>query len=192
MTTLDTRGNVCPMPLIMLKKALLEPENQHGLIVLTDNEISYTNLKSYLSNNQFIFETEVLDNYWSIKIVESKQPSKTIIKPNETVVVVNKNKMGHGNDDLGEILIKGFFNALNNLENKPNKIIFYNSGVLLCKDSYIENKVLKELSEKGIDLVLCGACVDFYQIKDNLNIGRISNMLEICEILMKCEKIFYV
>ena len=193
MQIVDSRGQVCPMPLIMLKKGLQNNKNGDALSILVDNEISVRNILSYLKSNGYASECIVKEEYWVIEISkEMPNISNEIIQTKDQVLVVNRNIMGHGNDELGGILIKGFFTALCEVENKPNKIIFYNSGVLLCRFSYSDVASLQKLANQGVDLILCGACVDFFQIKDEICVGRISNMLAICEILTGCEKIIYV
>ena len=206
MNTIDARGQLCPMPLVMLIKALKETENSIGLSILTDNEISRNNLLSFLKDNGYQTECVQMQNYWSISIVETnqlnasftvtnslKKPLQSIKKIRKNhILVINRDKMGQGSDELGEILIKGFFNALNEMEELPEKIIFYNSGVLLCRKSYPEIESLQKLYQKNIDIILCGACIDYFKIADEIAVGRISNMLAICEILMNSEKVVYL
>ena len=206
MNTIDTRGHLCPMPLIMLIKALKERKEHIGLCVLTDNDISKNNILSFLRDNGYKTECVQESNHWSISIleenlngdffketVETPDPLKTSkkLKPNHTLII-NRDKMGQGNDELGEILLKGYFNALSEIDEGPEKIIFYNSGVLLCRKSYSEIENLQKLSKQGIDLILCGACVDYFKIKEEIAVGRISNMLAICELLEKSEKVVYL
>ncbi|MCL2062908.1 MAG: sulfurtransferase-like selenium metabolism protein YedF [Candidatus Cloacimonetes bacterium] len=216
MDTIDTRGHICPMPLVMLIKALKEKKEHKGIFILTDNEISKNNLLSFLKDNNYSIECVSKEGYWSINIIEENHQrdflneskelapkpenqlpnmptlrNEKMIKKNH-LLIINKDKMGQGNDELGEILIKGYFNALSEINEGPEKIIFYNSGVLLCRNKYSELHILQKLSNQGIDLILCGACVDYFKIKDDVGVGRISNMLTICEILEKSEKIVYI
>ncbi len=48
MKNLDTKGLLCPKPLIMLKEALLELNDGEKIKVETDNETSLKNLVTYL------------------------------------------------------------------------------------------------------------------------------------------------
>ncbi|MBN2616853.1 MAG: sulfurtransferase-like selenium metabolism protein YedF [Spirochaetales bacterium] len=108
---------------------------------------------------------------------------------NRSVISINSNKMGHGSDDLGSILMQSFVNTLGKLDPLPSSIIFYNSGVLLCsKDSLVIDS-LKKYEEMDISILLCGTCVEFYNIKDNLGAGKISNMYSIQETLNKAPRI---
>jgi len=193
------------MPLILLKKALKEAKVSYPFQILTDNEISKTNLIDYLEDNGFHLNCVTMSDHWSITVSDDKKKDAHVensgtnvvslkspkIKKNH-IVVINRDKMGHGSDELGEILIKGYVNALCQMELLPEKIIFYNSGVLICRKKNAEITNLKNLFDQGIDFVLCGACVDYFQIKEEIAVGRISNMLDICEILINSEKIIYL
>ena len=195
MKIIDTRGHLCPMPLIMVKSAINEMSEVSDMQVLTDNEIAKNNLLSFFKDNNYLADFTQIDDHWVIGVGKSeiKMPlPKTIKKESSNyVVVVKNNKMGFGNDDLGEILIKGFFSAICEIEKLPSKIIFYNSGVLLTQHSSMLISNLKKLSEQQVEIYICGACVDFFNIKENIGVGNITNMLNICEMLAKAEKIIY-
>lgn len=106
-----------------------------------------------------------------------------------SVISINSNTMGHGDDELGTILMQAFINTLHKQETLPSVIVFYNAGVLLCtKDSPVQ-AALSELHERGVELLLCGTCVDFYDIRANLGVGTISNMFTIQETLNTAPRI---
>jgi selenium metabolism protein YedF len=94
----------------------------------------------------------------------------------DEVLVVASNKMGHGDDKLGEILIKSFIHVLAESEKLPGTILFYNSGVLLAAENSACLDDLKSIEKKGAELLLCGTCADYYNITDKISTGKISNM----------------
>ena len=200
MKLIDTRGHVCPMPLILLKKELSVMERPTDFQVFTDNEISKTNLLSYLKDNGMQATCEQADDCWILRVgdtayrtdaIQTPLPHSSKSQTGNTIVVVKSDKMGIGNDELGEILIKGFFNALSEIDKPPTKVIFYNAGVLLCKEDSAVLQSLAKIAEKGTTLICCGACVDYFSIKENIKIASISNMLSICEMLADADKIIY-
>ena len=88
--------------------------------------------------------------------------------------------MGDGERELGQILIKGFISTIKELDPLPEKIIFLNSGVKLAtKEDIIF--YLKELEEQGVEILLCGTCVDYYELQAEVGVGEISNMFEIAD-----------
>ncbi len=95
------------------------------------------------------------------------------------VILVKNDKMGFGDDDLGQILIQGFINKIAEVSPLPDKIIFYNNGVsLTLKDSPVLDS-LQALRNAGVQILICGTCVDFFNITENIGCGDISNMHDI-------------
>lgn len=97
--------------------------------------------------------------------------------------------MGVGNEELGKMLTRSFLNNLNNQSNLPAHIVLYNSGVLLAADGTDTANALKELESKGVQILMCGTCIDFYQLKDQLSLGKVSNMIQITTQLIHAAKI---
>ena len=88
--------------------------------------------------------------------------------------------MGHGSEELGKKLIKAFLYTLTEQEVLPKKILFYNGGALLVdKNRSHVLKELKELEDNGVEIMCCGACIDYYKV--DLAIGNSSNMYFIVE-----------
>ena len=107
----------------------------------------------------------------------------------KTTIILNSESMGKGNDELGKKLMGSFLRKICMLDNKPDAILFYNSAVkLLAKGSSVLD-ALYSLSDAGVDLIACGTCVSFYELDDNIEVGRVSNMDEIVRTLQKSEKI---
>jgi selenium metabolism protein YedF len=97
--------------------------------------------------------------------------AKTIVLHSETI--------GRGDDELGKKLMAPFLRKLLIAESKPERMIFYNTGVkLLAKDSPVLFE-LEELAKAGIDLIACGTCLAYFKLDDQIAIGRVSNMQEI-------------
>jgi intracellular sulfur oxidation DsrE/DsrF family protein len=71
----------------------------------------------------------------------------------------------------------------------PSSVLFMNAGVKLCCEGSSLLEDLKLLAESGVELLCCGTCLDFYHLKDALQVGRISNMLEILSIQNTAQKV---
>lgn len=97
--------------------------------------------------------------------------------------------MGAGNDELGKMLTRSFLNNLNNQNKLPSHIVLYNSGVILASDGTDTANALKELEGKGVHILMCGTCIDFYQLKDKVSVGQVSNMNNITAHLIDADKI---
>ncbi|MEG0397847.1 MAG: sulfurtransferase-like selenium metabolism protein YedF, partial [Cetobacterium sp.] len=86
-------------------------------------------------------------------------------------------------------LIKGFFYTLTEMESLPKTIIFYNRGVFLVSEIQDSIEDLKVLEERGVEILSCGACVNFYNLQNSVKVGKITNMLNIIETQMKATRI---
>ena len=63
-------------------------------------------------------------------------------------------------------------------------MICYNRGAFLTTEDPDTVKDLKTLEEAGAVIMTCGTCLDYYGLKEKLQVGIISNMYDIAEALM--------
>ena len=103
--------------------------------------------------------------------------------------MLSANRMGVGDDRLGEKLMKAFIFALTSQDDAPDKVICYNSGAFLTTEDPDTVRDLKKLEEAGTTVMTCGTCLDFYGIKDRLQVGVVSNMYDIVEAQMQAATI---
>ncbi len=177
----DARGQVCPVPIIMTKKALKEIE-EGTIETLIDNEISKENLEKMAGEMGLSFKTTEENGTYSVKIKkENITLSEKNSKNDKTVVVIASDRMGEGSEELGKILMKGFIYTLTEMEEVPNTILFYNSGAKITIDGSESVEDLKALIKRGAEILTCGTCLNYYGIQDKLAVGEISNMYTIIE-----------
>lgn len=183
----DARKLNCPMPVINTKKEL-EALNEGVVITIVDNEIAKENVKKLAKSMNLEFSESIKDGDFHIRIVKGKdviiQTKKEDTKDlSKKVIFIQSNMMGGHNEDLGKILINGFVFTLTQVKPYPKAVVLVNQGVELStiNEETVEN--LKVLEEYGTNVVSCGTCLDFLDLKDKLNVGEISNMYDIVEIL---------
>jgi selenium metabolism protein YedF len=201
MIIVDTRGQRCPAPIIATKKALNEAKKGESFQVLTDSQISVTNLTRFLRDNKIKFSADETQGVW--KLTVTKTTDDTILEKAEEfcdteiphftqgdfVIAVTSDKMGTGSDELGTMLMANFIKAIKDLEHLPAKIVFYNSGVMLGRDDSPVIDHLKEIEKMGVTLLLCATCVDFYSLAEKTHIGTMSNMYEIAQVMASASNI---
>ncbi|WXR62826.1 sulfurtransferase-like selenium metabolism protein YedF [Peptostreptococcaceae bacterium AGR-M142] len=183
----DARKLNCPMPVINTKKEL-EALGEGVVITIVDNEIAKENVKKLAKSMNLEFSESTKDGDFHIRIVKGKdvvmQSKKEDTKDlSKKVIFIQSNMMGGHNEDLGKILINGFVFTLTQVKPYPKAVVLVNQGVELStiNEETVEN--LKVLENKGTNIVSCGTCLDFLDLKDKLNVGEISNMYDIVEIL---------
>lgn len=178
---IDTSEDRCVLPVIQAKRAL---EKDSLVELLVNDEENVKKIHDFAAGNNCKFVSEVTEN-GVYKVILEKEATKEKeqflqIKDDSYVVVINKQIMGHGSEELGKKLMKAFLYTLTEQEVLPKKILFYNGGALLVdKNRSHVLKELKELEDNGVEIMCCGACIDYYKV--DLAIGNSSNMYFIVE-----------
>jgi len=201
MKTIDTKGQLCPAPLIAAKKALRETVAGESFILLTDNKTSFDNLCRFLKDNKADIKISESEGIWSLTVTKSvndlvqpdaeKYCASTIphFQQGNYIVVISSDKMGEGDDELGYLLMINFIKALKDLDDLPKKIVFYNNGVKLATRSSPAIEHLRDLEKMGVELMLCATCVNYYCLETVLGTGVVSNMYTIAEAMTSADRV---
>jgi len=105
------------------------------------------------------------------------------------VIVLSSDVIGHGPAELGARLMTGFLGTLAEMTTTPTHLILYNSAVLLAVDGSVHADRLRAIEARGVTLLICGTCADFYDSRDAMAAGRVTNMLEILEVMTAAGKV---
>ena len=100
-----------------------------------------------------------------------------------TVFVFSSNIMGRGEDALGALLMKAFIHTATELDLLPDAMVFYNTGVKLVAADSETAADIKMLEEKGVKVLVCGTCINFFNLSGKTGAGTISNMYDILNML---------
>ncbi len=106
-----------------------------------------------------------------------------------TVILVTNDGMGKADTELQHKLAATYFRLLNENDMLPAVICFYTDGVkLVCKGSPVLD-VLHDLEEKGVRLVVCGTCVNYFDLADQVAVGIVGGMTDIIDAQWRAEKV---
>jgi selenium metabolism protein YedF len=199
MKEVDAKGKLCPQPLIMTKKALVKMDEDETLHIIVDNESSKFNVLKYLKDNGMDVEVQLDGHLYHLYVVkkggtiEKSTPEDYCEIPVNTnsdyVVCIKKETLGEGDDELGKLLMKGFLETLPDASLLPSTLIFVNSGIYLALNESPVVDAIKTLEAKGVEVMICGTCLDYYKKMDDIAVGQVSNMLDILEKLTHTGKI---
>ncbi len=110
----------------------------------------------------------------------------------KTVILFTRFGLGHGPEELQLTLVNKFLGLLDESNQLPAQILFYTDGVkLACQGSPVLD-VLKDLESRGVELVLCKTCLDYFGITNQVAAGVIGGMGDIIEALQKANKVISV
>lgn len=188
MVKVDAIGQVCPVPIIMTKNALKDIE-EGQVEVSVDNRISLENLQKMSKEMGYDYTVEESGDIFKIVINKMRESIELRESEENTVVVIDSLHMGKGDVELGRILMKGFIYTLSEMEELPKTILFYNEGVKLAIEGAESLQDLKSLEERGVEILSCGTCLNFYGITENLRVGSVTNMYTIVERQMKATRV---
>jgi len=107
----------------------------------------------------------------------------------DTIVVLNKDQMGHGDRDLGQKVLGTFLKKSIALKDFT-AIVFFNSGVKLVGDGSPVLAELQMLEERGVDVVPCGTCLAHYGVEPK--VGEVSDMDTIVQELSRAAKVITI
>ena len=201
MFKVDAIGDACPLPVIKVKNAMHEHSGEE-LEVLVDNETAAKNVTKFASGAGGVVTSSrvgeqtirliIRTNASTINAVseeaEAQEKAEDDIEKGY-VVSVSSDKMGRGDDGLGDILMKSFFFALTKQDKLPEKVVFYNGGALLTTKGSKCLEDIKVLEDEGVEIYTCGTCLDYFKKTDKLEVGSVTNMYSIVEILSNAKRV---
>jgi selenium metabolism protein YedF len=186
---IDARGLACPQPVIMTKKAI---EAGEDCVVIVDNEAARDNVCRMAKSQGCEADVEEKGGCFRIRVTRGADRNRNediVPAAGPTVVVFPCDRMGKGDDELGNILIRAFLHTLGEITPRPNVMIFFNAGVKLATDGSDVLEDLRALEKAGARLLVCGTCLDFFGLKDKLRAGMISNMYDITETMLSAGRV---
>ena len=107
------------------------------------------------------------------------------------VVCFARDQMGDGPQELGHILIQAFVNNLQDSATLPETIVCYNAGARLAAEDSKVAPALRHLMDLGVEILVCGTCVDYFNLRGKLAAGVVSNMHDIVQRLMAAATVIY-
>lgn len=195
---LDCMGKACPQPVIETKRTMKNAAEGTQLTVKVDNAVAVQNLNRLADDQGWIFQSKTIKENAAYEVyltkgeaqaapgtVELSAPSKK----DAYVVQVAADHMGEGDPELSQKLIQSFFYALQEQDNLPEIVLFYNGGVRLAvKDSPIAEE-LKSLKAQGAEIYACGLCLNYYELTEQVDteIVEITNMYRMIEIMREAD-----
>ncbi|CAG1012354.1 hypothetical protein ANAEL_04401 [Anaerolineales bacterium] len=110
----------------------------------------------------------------------------------DTVILVTNNGMGKGDQALQHKLAAKYFELLAQNTHLPAAICFYTDGVKLAVSGSPVIEQLKALEAKGVHIILCSTCLDFYGLSKEVQVGIVGGMTDIIEAQTKATKVITI
>lgn len=187
---LDARELSCPQPVLQTKN-MLDGMTEGMLLVIVDNTIACENVKRFAESQGCSVKVEEKTGDYVLTIMKGEVPevNNNIKAGVGQIILISTDVLGKGDRKLGETLMEAFIYTVVDANPRPQKIILLNEGVKLATSDSSVLEALGMLHKKGVEISSCGTCINFYQLKDKLKIGTITNMVEVVEALSKADKV---
>lgn len=194
----DARGLLCPQPVVLTSKALVENDQ---VTTIVDNAVAVENVTRLAKSKGFSVEVSEKSDGIYLVLNRTGEPVESAPLPDDmvcpstastvgpSVLLVTSNCIGSGPAELGERLMDAFFHTLVETELKPRTIIFMNLGVHLAVEGSRALDDLRELATQGTSILVCGTCLNYFDLTDKLAAGNISNMYDIANELFGAGKV---
>lgn len=187
---LDCRGMNCPAPVLSVRN-IIDKESPHSITVLVDNEAARQNVSRFLEYNNYHVNYEARGGEFLVvgtrtegSDVAKEVPSFSAGKgraagTKKIMVLVTSGHMGHGDDGLGDMLMFNFIKTLKEMGPDLWRVAFVNGSVSFTAEGSEAVPILQELSGNGVQILACGACLAYFHLLDKIQVGEVTNMLEI-------------
>jgi len=185
--TIDARGLACPQPVIKTREALASDSGE--IEVLVDNNAARENVTRFASGKGCDVRVEEESGFYRLFISSCRearalgQGMQEAAGETRNLIVLSCDVMG-SDEELGRILIRTFLDTMCEGERLPWRLVLFNRGILLALEEAETMEALRNLEGIGVEVLVCGTCLDYFKAKDRLGAGRVSNMYEIVETML--------
>lgn len=184
---LNCRGQACPAPVLQVRDILAQ-EKPSAITVLVDNDAARENVSRFLSHQGYqVSVAKVGDDF---RVTGTGQSGVCELMPEPTLaglagdhkkilVMLGSDRLGHGDNTLGAGLLLNFLKTLKEMGPDLWRLVMVNNGVKLSAEGSPAVPVLQELVASGVSILVCGTCLNHFQLLEKKQVGETTNMLDI-------------
>lgn len=199
---LDCRGMNCPVPVLTVKQTI-EAGAPAAIAVLVDNEAARQNVCRFLEHQGYAVGSERHGD--TFRVTGTRGEGEAVATapilsaareratgPRRIMVLVTGEHMGRGDDGLGEMLMYNYLKTLPEMGPDLWRIAFVNSGVKFTALGSDGVPILRELADAGVQVAACGVCLAFFHVLETMQVGEVTNMLEIVTWMQQADSVITV
>jgi len=109
-----------------------------------------------------------------------------------TAILVTKNGMGSADPSLQQELLQKYLRLLLENGKLPGAICFYTDGVKLVVEGSPVLGELKSLEAKGVHLIICQTCLNYFGLADKVKVGIVGGMGDIILAQIEAAKVITI
>jgi selenium metabolism protein YedF len=198
MEILNCRGLACPQPVLRTKHLIESNPEALEFTVVVDNAASAQNVVRFFESQGFDASLNQEGSDFEIKATKSEETAdvpeaaEAACSTQKTLVLITKNTMGSGDDVLGAGLMLNYLKTLNEMGEALWRLVFLNSGVKLTVQGAETLPAIQELEAHGVSVLVCGTCLNHFDLLEQKQVGETTNMLDIVTSLQLADKVISV
>ena len=198
MKIIDARGLACPAPVLQTKAAVEEADSEM-VRIRVDNEAATQNVSLFLESRQYETAVEREGNEFVVtgrrtENSKSEETPKNSADPElkKIMVMIATDRMGRGDDELGRKLMINFIKTLKEMGPELWRLVFVNNGVKLTVEGANTLEDVRALADEGLQILVCGTCLDYFNLLDKKQVGDTTNMLDIVTAMQLADKVINI
>ena len=195
MKEVDARGLACPAP-VLHTKAVLQEGKPGSISVVVDNAASQQNVQRFLESQGFGTRLERTGADYrvigTLNVVSGdipEIPAAPEAGSSKIMVLCATDRMGFGDGELGLKLMISFLRTLKEMGPDLWRLVFVNNGVKLTIDGSEVLNELKAYQNSGLKILVCGTCLNHFNLLDRKQVGETTNMLDIVTAMQLADKV---
>lgn len=196
---LDCRGLACPAPVLQAKQ-VIEKDKPGEITVIVNNGAAKENVSRFLGSQHFDVSVEQFGADFHVfgKRAEAAAPHDAAIGPSldsekqKIMVMIATDRMGFGDDELGKKLVINFINTLKEMGDELWRLVFVNNGVKLTVSGSALLGTLEAYEKEGVTILVCGTCLNHFNLLDEKQVGETTNMLDIVTAMQVADKVINI
>ena len=106
-----------------------------------------------------------------------------------TLLQITQNGMGTGDEALALQLVTNYLKLINEENELPKFMAFYNGGVKLICNGSPALEIIKTIEKKGVKLIACKTCLNHFNLMDKREVGMAGTMIDIMELQRIADKV---
>lgn len=193
---IDVSASACSDPVNKIRMVLETLREQNILVSKIEiiGDYALEAIENFLINNGYIIETIGDEGNFNI-LVKGKEEIEVLefleekpVSFEEKILFLKNDGIGEG--ELGKKLLDYFFASLSKGVALPQEILLLNRAVLLCAD--LKREAMKELlylERKGVKILACKTCLEYYGVLEKMSVGEVSSSTIITQKLITSKSV---
>ena len=188
----NAQGLSCPQPVLLTKKAMGEADD---ILTIVDGPDQAENVARMARGVGWTVQVDGKEDGVYVRATRPQGAAEplpvgtAVPAGGPLVLTVPDDVMGRGERELGAVLIRSFFHTLTESPALPEVIVFFNAGVKLVAAGSPVLEDLQALACKGVQMLACGTCLGYFELKDKVAVGTVSNMYTLAETMLGAAKV---